>query len=75
MVFNMSRFLKIEFNRVFKSKSFLAALALGFLIVLVQQITVARYYSSAEENVFLYLTGYVTQRDLEQTFIIYCYHV
>lgn len=25
----MSRFLKIEFNRVFKSKSFLAALALG----------------------------------------------
>ncbi|EIS4900407.1 hypothetical protein L0903_000978 [Listeria innocua] len=56
----MSRFLKIEFNRVFKSKTFLAALALGFLIVLVQQITVARYYSLAEENVFLYLTGYDT---------------
>ncbi|EAE5206107.1 hypothetical protein E1U42_02675, partial [Listeria monocytogenes] len=56
----MSRFLKIEFNRVFKSKSFLAALALGVLIVLIQQITVARYYSTAEENVFLYLTGYDT---------------
>ncbi|MBC1472017.1 hypothetical protein [Listeria seeligeri] len=56
----MSRFLKVEFKRVFKSKSFLLALAIGLLIVIIQQITVARYYSHVEENVFLYLTGYDT---------------
>lgn len=54
----MRQFLKIEFKRVFKSKSFFLALALGMFILIIQQITVARYYSPIEENVFLYLTGY-----------------
>lgn len=56
----MNQFLKIEFKRVFKNKSFLLALALGMFIVIIQQITVARYYSPTEENVFIYLTGYNT---------------
>lgn len=54
----MLAYFKVEFKRTIKSPSFIKALLIGFVIVIVHQLLMNRFVENGEGNVFLYALGF-----------------